>query len=121
MSDTIQMPAAEAGRRETGLPTPACCTFSAFLPLAILAASFLLLLAWQVHLAVQQRRLMKRQFAQRVELVAQSDKVQGELKRLVDALMRFAKYDAEAKALLDKYGISATPAAAAPEAAPATP
>lgn len=107
MSDALQTPA-----------VPTTCSRNAFWPLLILALSFAVLLAWQVRLSLQQRKLMKNQLTQREEVAQQSLKVQGELKRLVDDLIRFAKYDADAKALLGKYGISQQPEAA-PGPAPA--
>ena len=80
--------------------------FSGFWPLSLLAVSFLGLLLWQLVIAYHQRQNMKLQLTQRQELVQQSQKVQEELKRLVDKLISFSKSDPDAKALLDKYSIT---------------
>jgi len=87
-------------------PTGAGAVYSGFWPLSLLAVSFFALLCWQLLIAYHQRQNMKDQIKQRGELVQQSQKVQEELKRLVDSLIKFAKYDQDAKGLLDKYGIT---------------
>jgi hypothetical protein len=105
MSDTTAnvTPVDRTPQTEEGTP---CGGGSSFWPISLLAVSFLALLLWQLVIAYHQRQNMKLQLTQRQELVQQSQKVQEELKRLVDSVIKFSKYDADAKALLDKYNIT---------------
>jgi len=89
---------------------------SAFLPLTLLGASLLLVMAWQIFLSLQTRANARAQFEQRKQLVEQSTKVQGGLESLVNDLLALAETDKEAKTVVDKYQIRRNAPPTAPDA-----
>lgn len=87
----------------------------AFLPLALLSASLLIILSWQIFLSLQTRTNARAQFEQRKQLVEQSTKLQGGLETLVNDLLTLAETDKDAKAVVDKYQIRRNTPPAAPQ------
>jgi hypothetical protein len=84
-----------------------------FWPLTIVAASVCTFFIWQCTHVLSQRESMLRELGQRQALLGQAQKVDADLKRLVDGLARLAQTDTDAKALMAKYGINAPPPGAA--------
>lgn len=97
--------------------------FHAFWPLVLMAASLISIFAYQLVTLQQQRETLRatqeqmetayrNSTPQQEQLLAQSKAVQSKLESLVNDLLALANAgDADAKAIVDKYKISAQPAA----------
>ena len=92
---------------------------TAFWPLALVALSLATILFWQLRIAYQVRDRETLLRDQQVKVVDQSRRVQGQLQKFAKDLIDVSKTDAEAKAIVDKYGISVNSTAAAAGTAPA--
>ena len=78
----------------------------AFLPLTLLAVSFLVLFIWQLMNVSNQRAAIQNTLSRQEEVVKQSQQVQANLEKLViDVLELRRAGDADAEALVQKYGI----------------
>lgn len=80
--------------------------YSGFWPLAIVAATLVVILTWQIVLVSRQGEVLRSQLDQRKALVDQSQSTQKSLEKLVRDLLTLAKTDDAAKALVDKYKIT---------------
>ncbi len=88
----------------------------AFIPLVLLAISFIVLLGWQVSNASTQRTLLENAIENQKTAVAQSQQVQAGVKKLAADLVEAAQTDELARAIAAKY-IKPNPNAA-PAASP---
>ena len=94
-------------------PQPTTDPIPWFWPLTIVAASVTLFFIWQLTFVLHQRESMLRELGQRQAMLGQAQKVEADLKRLVDGLAKLAQTDSDAKSLMSKYGINAPPPGAA--------
>lgn len=78
----------------------------AFLPLALLSISLILIFIWQLSTISSQRSAFQSTIQRQEELVSQSHKVQEGLEKLVNDLLDLAQTDEESKAIVQKYGIA---------------
>ncbi len=106
-------------------PTPRPA-FGSFLPLLLLALSSLIFLTWNLTVAVQQHEAGLRIADQQQEQLTQATAVESRLRQMMQDLVDLAGRNADAAAIVKKYGISfrgpaAAAAAAAPAPAPAVP
>lgn len=83
--------------------------FSPFLPILLCAIALLVVLVWQFLQVREQRAALARVEKSREATVRDAQSVQGELQRLAVGLVELSKTDPQAKALVDKYGISVDP------------
>jgi predicted PurR-regulated permease PerM len=94
------------------------CNKCAFLPLTLLAVSFLIILVWQLTNITSQRSGLQNLIQNQQQAVQQSRQVQTGLEKLVNDLLDLAQNgDADAKAIVTKFGIARQ--APAPAATPA--
>ena len=91
---------------------------SSFLPLLLLACSFVLILIFQVSQLLPQRSLLQNALVQNTQGVQQSKQVQAGLQKLVMDLAAAAAEDKDAQAIMTKYGIQVS-GSPAPAASPA--
>lgn len=98
---------------------PTAQNMSAFLPLTLLAISFIVLLAFQVSIMLPQRSLLQKAIAQSEQAVAQSKQTQAGLQKLVMDLVAAAPEDKDAQAIITKYGIQVSGTSPVPAASPA--
>jgi heme exporter protein D len=87
--------------------------FSPFLPVTMGLVALLLLLVWQFLQVREQKASLAQVERSREATVRDAQSVQGELERLARGLVELAKTDPQAKALVQKYGISVDPTKAA--------
>jgi hypothetical protein len=100
-------------KADTGTPD----RLTAFWPFTLLALSLCAILVWQLIVANQVKNHAEQLLKQQEKVVSQAHQVQTGLQKFARDLIEVAKSDAEAKAIIDKYGISVTnPAATAPAA-----
>jgi hypothetical protein len=83
--------------------------YSSFLPVTLGLAALLILLVWQFLQAREQKAALFQVERSREATVRDAQSVQGELERLARGLVELAKTDPQAKALVQKYGISVDP------------
>ena len=88
----------------------------AFLPLTLLSLSLALIFVWQLMSIHDQHTAFRNTIQRQDDLVNQSHKVQAGLEKLVNDLLDLSATDDEAKAIIQKYGISRNANAAAPAA-----
>src|SRR5581483_1529197 len=97
---------------------------TAFWPFTLLALSLCAILVWQLIVANQVKDHAEQLLKQQERVVSQAHQVQMGLQKFARDLIEVAKTDADAKAIVDKYGISVTntgnavPTAPAPQATP---
>lgn len=97
-----------------------CSCMTPFIPLTLLAVSFLILLVWQLSNIYSQRSGLQNLIQNQQQAVQQSGQVQAGVKKLANDLLDLAQNgDADAKAIVDKYKISRQGDAAS-SATPAT-
>ena len=89
---------------------------STFLPLVLVALSFVLVLIFQVSMQMPQRNLLQNIIKQNERNVEQSVQLQSRLQKLVMDIMEASKNDKDAQSIIAKYGIQMTGASAAPAA-----
>jgi hypothetical protein len=77
----------------------------AFIPLVLLCASFIILLAWQVKMSSTQKDLFENAITRQEPAVNQSQQVQASVTKLVTDLLEAAQTDDTAKAIVTKYKI----------------
>ena len=90
---------------------------TAFWPFLLVAVSLCSILGWQIRVASQVQEHGAQLRDQQVKVVEQSKRMQAGLQKFARDLIEVAKTDADAKAIVDKYGISVN--SPAPAAAPA--
>ena len=77
----------------------------AFVPLALLSISFIVLLGWQMSMSATQKSLMENAITRQEPAVTQSQQVQASVTKLVTDLLQAAQTDDRAKAIVAKYKI----------------
>ncbi len=92
---------------------------TAFWPFLLLAVSLCAILVWQLIVANEVREHGGQLRDQLVKQVEQSHRMQAGLQKFARDLIEVSKSDPDAKAIVDKYGISITTPAASPSASPA--
>ena len=97
---------------ETG--TPSDCKTCAFIPIALLAISFIVLLGWQVGNTSTQRGLLQSAISRQESSVTQANQVKANLAKLAGDLLQTAQTDDTAKAIATKFGIRGNAPAASP-------
>ena len=93
---------------------------TAFWPVVLVTVSLISILTWQVTVANEVKDHVTQLRDQQVKLVEQSKRMQAGLQKFARDLVDLSKSDPDAKAIVDKYGISinAPAGAAAPAASP---
>ena len=92
---------------------------TAFWPYVLVTVSLCAILTWQVTVATEVRDHVTQLRDQQVKLVDQSKRMQVGLQKFARDLIELSKTDADAKAIVDKYGISINASGtAAPQATP---
>jgi hypothetical protein len=99
---------------DTGTSSP--CRTGAFLPIALLSISFIVLLGWQVSNTSSQHTLLQSAISRQEASVTQADQVKANLAKLAGDLLQTAQTDDTAKAIAAKFGIRSS---GAPAASPA--
>lgn len=91
-----------------------------FIPLLLIALSFIIILGWELYVGSQARTNGLRLREQQSKLVDQSKQIQTGLEKIARDLINVSTNDEDAKALVAKYRININnPApAAAPAASP---
>ncbi|MEM1158827.1 MAG: hypothetical protein AAF649_12160 [Verrucomicrobiota bacterium] len=97
---------------ESTAPVTQSAPASPFIPILMLSVAMLLLLIWQCVVAWQTRGNLRTQFEQRKPLVAEAQRVQSNVQKLVNDLLILSETDADAKKVVDKYQIRRNPPAA---------
>lgn len=92
-----------------------------FVPLTLLAVSFIIILSWELIVASHARSNARQLGEQQAKMVEQSKKVQTGLEKLARDLIEVSASDDDAKAIVKKYQINVTnPAPGASPAAATT-
>lgn len=86
-------------------------TYSGFWPLVMVASSIIVILGWNLVMALQQRSDAARVHVQQEVLAAQATQAEARLKAMMDDLLELSKTDPEAVAIVKKYGIKYNPPA----------
>jgi hypothetical protein len=84
--------------------------FSPFWPLCLMALSLTAFLSWQVTVAAQQYIASLRLADQQALLAGQAAQAEGKLQAMMMDLLDLSKTDADARAIVSKYGIKFNPA-----------
>jgi hypothetical protein len=92
-------------------------SYSAFLPVLLVALSFVILLGRDLSLTRQQKGALKQMHEQQTVNVEKSRQAQAAFEKLMRDLIRLAQTDQDARAVVTKYNINFTPAQ---QPAPAT-
>lgn len=93
-------------------------SFTPFWPLCMIALSLTVFFGWQVTVAVRQYVDLLRLQDRQAELSVQAAQAEGKLQAVMIDLLKLAKTDSDAKAIVNKYGIKFNPAAAPQASAP---
>lgn len=100
---------------ETSSRSGAALVKDAFIPLLVLALSYVILVSWQVSNALAQREAMQTASSRQEPVIDQSHQAQAALQKLASDVIEAAQTDDIAKAIVAKYGMQikapATPAA----------
>jgi hypothetical protein len=102
---------------ETEVEPAAGFQMDAFIPLVLLALSFIVYLGWQVSNASTQRGQLENLITRQDPAVNQSKQLQTSLGKLAGDLLQAAQTDDTARRIAEKYGIKengAAPSDAAP-------
>lgn len=75
----------------------------AFIPLVLLAVSFILMLVWQVRNNVGQRALLENALKRQEQAVTQAQQVRANVAKLATDLLEAAQTDDTARAIAAKY------------------
>lgn len=81
-----------------------------FWPLCIMALSLAVFMGWQVTTAAQQYFALLRLADQQTVMTGQAAQAESQLKALMMDLLQLSKTDADARAIVSKYGIKFNPA-----------
>lgn len=79
--------------------------YSPFWPLCLMALSFVVFLGWQLIAGIQQYRGSLRMVEQQAIVAKQAAQTEAKLQAMMTDLLLLAKTDAEAQAIVAKYGI----------------
>ncbi len=79
--------------------------FHGFWPVFLIGCSLLMILSWEIEVAVNARRTSEQVREQQLHVVDQARKVQGELEKIVRGLVELAKTDDAAQKIVTKFGI----------------
>ncbi len=79
-----------------------------FMPLSLLAVSFIIILTWELIVAGRARSSARQLREQQGKMVEQSQKVQTGLEKLARDLIEVAGNDDNARAIVTKYQINVT-------------
>ena len=102
--------------------TDSSCCNSPFVPLTLLAVSLLIVLIWQLSNISTQRSGLQNLIQNQQQGVQQSHQVQVGLEKIVNDLLDLAQSgDADAKAIVTKFGIARQGAQAPASSTTATP
>jgi hypothetical protein len=83
--------------------------YSSFWPVFLLLVCVLAMMAYQLYWSWEQRQSLIRQIDLQSSAVAESQKVQKELEKLITDLLALAAKDADARAIINKNKITHTP------------
>ena len=118
MSDELNQES--SGEYTPGTEAGHCCTNSVFIPLALLALSFNVLLFWQVINYHTQRGQLETVLKNQTAAVTQAQQVQAGVTKLMTDLVKVAQTDDTAKAIVNAYAkYFRSNAPSAPAASPA--
>lgn len=100
---------------------PAVKTYSAFIPLVLIALSVIILFAWNLMVALNQHSAGVRISAQQELQVTQAAQTEEKLKAMMTDLVELAKSDTDAETIMKRYKIAFTPPAKTPPPEPLNP
>lgn len=86
-------------------------SYSAFLPIVLIALSSLILLGWNLFIVINQHSASLRIIAQQDLQIAQANQVETKLKQMMTDLVDLAKEDTDAATIVKRYGIAFKPPA----------
>ena len=92
--------------------------FTPFWPLCLMALSLAAFLGWQVMAAARQYIALVRLADQQTSMASQAVQAESKLQAMMMDLLEIAKTDADARAIVGKYGIKFNPAPAPASALP---
>jgi hypothetical protein len=84
-------------------------SFSAFLPVALLALASIILLTWNLIIVINQHSNGVRISAQQEIQLAQATQAEAKLKQMMTDLVEMAKDDTDAETIVKRYGIAFNP------------
>jgi len=84
--------------------------FTPFWPLCLMAVSLAIFLGWQVTTAARQYIALLRLADQQTLLTGQAAEAESRLQAMMMDLLKVSKTDADARAIVNKYGIKFNPA-----------
>jgi predicted negative regulator of RcsB-dependent stress response len=76
-----------------------------FWPLLLIGLSLVMVLGWELWVAVATQQIANQLLDQQAKVVAEAKQVQGNLEKLARGLVELAKTDDEAKAIVNKFSI----------------
>lgn len=79
--------------------------YHGFWPVFLIGVSLVLILVWEIQVAIATRSTTEQLREQQIRAVEQAKNVQGQLEKLVRGLVELAKTDEAAKQIVTKYGI----------------
>ena len=85
---------------------PAQKSYSAFLPLVLIALGVILLFSWNLSIALNQQTAGVRISAQQDLQLAQAAQTELKLKTMMTDLLELSKTDKEAEAIIKRYKIA---------------
>ncbi|MEI7881162.1 MAG: hypothetical protein WCI95_09835 [bacterium] len=85
---------------------PAPKSYSAFLPLVLIALGVILLFSWNLSIALNQQTAGVRISAQQDLQLAQAAQTELKLKTMMTDLLELSKTDKEAEAIIKRYKIA---------------
>lgn len=93
--------------------------YHGFWPVFLIGMSLVLILVWEIQVAVYTRSNTEQLREQQLRVVDQAKKVQGELEKIVRGLVELSKTDDAAKTLVQRFGIKMNNNAILPTETPA--
>lgn len=79
--------------------------YHGFWPVLLIGCSMVLILIWEIHLGIVTRQNAEHLRDQQLHVVDQAQRVQGELEKVVRALVDLSKTDEAAKKIVNRFGI----------------
>jgi hypothetical protein len=79
--------------------------YNGFWPLLLIGASLMMVLGWELWVAVATQQNANQVLNQQTKVAAEAKQVQGNVEKLVRGLVDLAKTDDHAKAIVDKFSI----------------
>lgn len=86
-------------------------TFSAFLPLCLIALSIIIVSSWNLKIAREQQIVGLQISVQQEAQFAQAAQAEAKLKQMMADLLDLSKTDTDAETIVKRYNISFTPPA----------